>query len=91
MQPIRHALRHNATSAEATLWNYLKNKQLDGRTFHRQHSIGNYVVDFFCAVEKLAVELDGAGHFTNVGLEDDEARDAFLAKQGVRVLRFENR
>jgi len=91
MQSIRHTLRHNATSAEATLWNYLKNKQLDGRKFRRQHSIGNYVVDFYCASGKLAVELDGVGHFTSVGLENDDVRDAFMKEQGVRVLRFENR
>ena len=49
------------------------------------------MVDFYCPSEKLAIELDGAGHFTNVGLENDEVRERYIAAQGVRVLRFENR
>lgn len=91
MQPIRRDLRNNATSAEAALWKHLKGSQLEDRKFRRQHSVGNYVVDFYCPAEKLAVELDGAGHFTAVGLESDELREAYIAEQGVRVLRFENR
>ena len=55
----RKILRNNSTSAEATLWNILKNSQLDGRKFQRQHSIENFVVDFYCSAEKLIVELDG--------------------------------
>jgi very-short-patch-repair endonuclease len=45
-------LRNNSTSAEAALWNLLKNKQLEGRKFRRQQSIGKYIVDFYCSQEK---------------------------------------
>jgi very-short-patch-repair endonuclease len=64
----RKALRNNLTSAEATLWLCLKNKQLEGKRFRRQFSIGNYIVDFYCPEQKLAIELDGQGHFTVQGL-----------------------
>jgi very-short-patch-repair endonuclease len=47
-KPIRKHLRNNSTAAEATLWQMLKKRQLNGYKFRRQHSIGNYIVDFFC-------------------------------------------
>ena len=59
LRVLRRALRNNATNAEAILWRYLKRRQLKGRKFRRQHSIGPYIVDFYCPAEKLAVELDG--------------------------------
>ena len=86
----RKELRNNLTSAEAALWSLLKGKQLKGRKFRRQHSIGNYIVDFYCPAEKLAIELDGDGHFTSGGWEDDQEREEFLENQGIRVIRFEN-
>ena len=86
----RKELRKNITPAEATLWNSLKNKQLEGRKFRRQHSINNYILDFYCPSEKLVVELDGDHHFSDQGLENDQLRDAYLKSLGIKVLRFEN-
>jgi len=54
----RKNLRNNPTPAEKELWNYLKNKQLAGRKFRRQHSIDNFILDFYCPAEKLAIELN---------------------------------
>ncbi len=86
----RKNLRNNSTSAEAVFWLMIKNKQLEGRRFRRQFSLGSYILDFFCPKEKLAVELDGEAHYTLEGLEYDRRRDAFLKSQGITVLRFEN-
>ena len=86
----RQELRNNMTTAEATLWKYLKERQLEGRKFRRQHSVGNYILDFYCPKEKLAVELDGMHHFTTAGYESDKERDKYLESLGIRVLRFEN-
>jgi very-short-patch-repair endonuclease len=69
---FRKNLRNNSTSAEATLWGYLQNRQLEGRKFRRQHSIENYILDFFCPSEKLAIELDGNDHFTGYGQTHDK-------------------
>ena len=87
----RKSLRNNSTSTEAFLWNSLKSKQLKGRKFRRQFSVGNYILDFYCPAEKLCIELDGADHFTSVGYEYDEERTAFLNKLGIKVIRFENK
>jgi very-short-patch-repair endonuclease len=86
----RQALRNNPTPAERELWKYLQNKQLDGYKFRRQFSVGNYILDFYCTAVKLAVELDGAPHFTEEGKSYDKNRDEYLNSQGIRVLRFEN-
>jgi very-short-patch-repair endonuclease len=72
---IRKNLRSNGTEAEALLWRCLQKNKLKGRKFRRQHSIGNYVVDFYCAKEDLVIELDGAHHFTDEGREYDMIRD----------------
>jgi very-short-patch-repair endonuclease len=86
----RRELRNNLTSAEAALWLYLQRSQLEGRKFRRQHSIGLYIVDFYCPSEKLVVELDGAGHFDVIGNARDVDRTHYLEAQGLQVLRFEN-
>ena len=68
---------------------FLKNKQL-GKKFRRQHSVGPFILDFYCPEVKLAIELDGQHHFTSSGYEYDETRTAWLAQYDIRVIRFEN-
>jgi len=87
----RSELRRNPTPAEAVLWKNLRNKNLDGKKFRRQHGIGPFIVDFYCPEFRVAVELDGANHMTLIGSEEDGKRDEFMKRFNVRVLRFENR
>jgi very-short-patch-repair endonuclease len=87
----RDELRKQLTPAEASLWNMLKNSQLEGRKFRRQHSVGNYILDFYCPSEKLAIELDGARHFSGRGAAEDRERTAYLESKGILVIRFENK
>jgi len=91
LEKFRKELRSNLTPAEAVLWSSLQRKQLDGRKFRRQHSIGNYITDFYCPSEKLVIELDGADHFTPEGSEADEIRNSYLQELDIKVLRYENR
>jgi very-short-patch-repair endonuclease len=91
LKPNRRRLRNRSTSAEATLWDMLKNKQLKGKKFRRQHSLQNYIVDFYCSSDKLIIELDGNPHGDYVQIQKDELRDKELEDKGYRVLRFENR
>ncbi len=81
------ALRRNATSAEATLWNRLRDRQLGGFKFVRQIPIGRYVADFVCREHDLIIELDGGQHAESVR---DIERDKVLAAAGYRVLRYWN-
>ena len=87
----RKLLRKNLTPAEAALWRILKAKQLNGVKFRRQFSVGPYILDFYCPSHKLAIELDGAHHYTEEGMANDKVRDAFLKQHGIDVLRVENK
>ena len=91
LKSFRSSLRKRSTSAEAELWEMLKSKQLDGRKFRRQYSIGSYIVDFCCPSEKLVIELDGDSHGEYHKIQEDENRDKYIESLGFTVLRFENR
>jgi very-short-patch-repair endonuclease len=80
-------LRTNATDAETKLWFAVRDRRLAGVKFVRQKSIGPYVVDFVCRDRNLIVEVDGGRHAENTR---DQIRDAYLASEGYRVMRFWN-
>ncbi len=84
----RRRLRRSATDAERVLWQLLRNRQLAGAKFRRQHQDGPFVLDFYCLEHGLAIELDGSQHAERS--EDDLRRTEFLEGSGVRVLRFTN-
>jgi very-short-patch-repair endonuclease len=84
----RRALRRASTDAEAALWAQLRAKRFAGFKFRRQHPCGPYILDFYCARERLAVELDGGQHFEEVAIRYDERRTAYLRGHGIEVLRF---
>ena len=84
------ALRRGQTEAERRLWWLLRRKQLEGFRFRRQHPVDPYILDFYCWEQKLAIELDGSQHYDDEALAYDARRTAFLAGQGIRVLRFPN-
>ena len=87
----RKKLRSNLTPAEAYLWTHLKAKQLEAIKFVKQHSIGNYIVDFYCASEKLIIELDGEVHNNSIAQQYDDKRTNYLNSLGFTVIRFENK
>ena len=91
LKRLRKYLRNSLTSAEAVLWKNLQQSQVEGRKFRRQHSIGRYIVDFYCPECRLAIELDGQEHFNLIASEHDRTRTEYLTRLNVRVPRFENR
>ena len=83
-------LRKDMTPAEKKLWQHLSDGQLDGAHFRKQHAVGTYIVDFFCAKSKLVVEVDGDSHAEQV--EYDAKRTQWLNEEKhYRVIRFANR
>ncbi len=80
-------LRRDSTDVEMKLWQRLRNRQL-GVDFRRQHPAGPFILDFYCPVLGLAVELDGGQHA--IEPERDRIRDAWLLQRSVTVLRFWN-
>ncbi len=91
LKDVRKELRRNMTPAEAYLWIELKESKLEGRKFRRQHSINDFIVDFYCASEQLIIELDGNVHLNPAAEDKDRRREKILEKMGLKVLRFENR
>jgi very-short-patch-repair endonuclease len=83
-------LRRKATDAEKYLWSLLRNRQLAGYKFRRQHPLGRFVLDFYCHEAKLCVELDGGQHAETAQAEYDRERTAWLNQEGIRVIRFWN-
>jgi very-short-patch-repair endonuclease len=81
-------LRRNQNLVEALLWAELRNGKLKGLKFRRQHPVGPFVVDFYCAEARVSAELDGKTH---VGREKKDAeRQAWLESQGLLVIRCPN-
>jgi very-short-patch-repair endonuclease len=89
LQERARQLRHEMTPAEKCLWQHLRERKLDGAYFRRQHAIGPFVVDFFCAKAKLVVEIDGDTHSEQI--EYDTERTQWLNElKHYRVIRFTN-
>jgi len=80
-------LRRRMNEPERRLWSRVRANRLDGVHVRRQHPLGPYVLDFFCARARLAIEVDGGMHDEDRKARD-EVRDAWLASQGVRTLRL---
>jgi very-short-patch-repair endonuclease len=79
--------RHPLTPPEAKVWHGARDRQLAFK-FRRQHPIGRFIADFYCAEARLAIEIDGDIHGQLSQEEHDRARDAWLAERGHAVIRF---
>ncbi len=86
----RRLLRESQTDAERKIWGILRNKQMSGLKFYRQYSVGHYILDFFCPIKQLAIELDGGHHAEGVHAQHDEVRTKYLVQHKIQVLRFWN-
>jgi very-short-patch-repair endonuclease len=86
---LARGLRRTLSPPEARLWVRLRNRTAEFPAFRRQHPMGPYVLDFYCARAGLAVEVDGWSHGVGDRPTRDARRDAWLVGQGVHVLRIE--
>ncbi len=82
MHGLARKLRRRATLAETNLWQAIRNRQLNGHKFRRQVPIGSFVVDFYCASERLAIEVDGRIH--------NYQREELIESLGISILRIKN-
>ena len=82
------SLRQEMTPAEKLLWGRLRDRRLRGLKFRRQHPIGDFVVDFYCAAARLIVEVDGPVHVSQ--RERDAERQLRLEASGYRLFRCTN-
>ncbi|WP_324076576.1 MAG: DUF559 domain-containing protein [Erythrobacter sp.] len=82
--PAARAQRQSPSLPEGLLWRELRGKA-GGLKFRRQHPVGRYVLDFYCAAAKCGFEIDGIAHDMGALPQRDRARDAWLGEQGLRV------
>ena len=83
-------LRENQTEAEENLWLAVKDNQVEGYKFRRQHPLSIYIADFYCHALKLVIEIDGGYHLDEEQQLLDKKRTADLEFQGLNVIRFTN-
>ena len=83
-------LRKKKTNAEETLWQAIRNKEIENCKFRRQHPVGQFIADFYCHEKKLVIEIDGGYHNETEQKTYDEARTQAINEFGVRVIRFTN-
>jgi len=81
-------MRANQTEAELVLWQVLRANRFQGLHFRRQQVIGGFIVDFYCHVGELVIEVDGPIHAAQK--EYDAEREQVLTEMGLRVLRVSN-
>lgn len=84
---LARKLRAEMTPPEIALWQTLR-KRPGGHKFRRQHPAGIYVLDFFCAKAKLAIEVDGLAHDSASVISKDAVRSRFLREQGIATTRI---
>jgi len=87
LRDARKNLRRAITTEEKILWYEIWHNKL-GYKFRRQHSIGNFIADFFCTTKRLIIELDGGQHLDSV--EYDKERTEYFESLGIKVIRFWN-
>ena len=88
LKPLAQEMRRAPTPGEDRLWQALRRRQIDGFRFRRQHALGQFIVDFYCARARLVIEVDGPVH--QYVSDQDRVRQDFLERLGLQVLRFTN-
>lgn len=78
------------TEAETKLWAKLRDRQVEGLKFRRQHALGPYIANFVCLEKRLVIEVDGGQHALDKNIATDARRTVQLAADGYQVLRFWN-
>jgi len=80
-------MRRQPTNAEAVMWHLLRDRRFARFKFRRQVPFQNFILDFVCFESRILVEIDGSQHIENL---HDQERDAVLAREGFRVIRYWN-
>ena len=90
ISPIEFARlrRQMSDEFERLMWQLLRNRQRCNQKFRREHPLGIYTADFYCAAAKLVIEVDGTSHLSDEAKQYDAARDVWMKSHGIRIIRF---
>ena len=86
----RRKLRQDIVKAEKIIWDKIRNRQIEDCKFRRQYSVDKFVIDFYCPILKLAIEIDGESHFKDGMAEYDRERQSYIESLGIKFIRFTN-
>lgn len=84
----RQYLRNNMTKWEVRLWKDMKGRKMFGFKVRRQYGVHNYIIDFYCPVLKLAIEIDGDVHYFDEKIKKDREKDDYLNAEGIKLIRI---
>ena len=90
LRRFARGMRREPTRAESRIWGWLRARRFSEWKFRRQHPIGRYIVDFYSAELKLAIELDGSHHAAEWMIDHESERTRELRSRGIEVLRIPN-
>src|SRR5882762_8939407 len=88
---LARQMRRRPTPAERHAWTLLRNRGILDLKFHRQHVLHGFIVDFYCASERVVIELEGSPHDGAAQQIYDRARAAFLTAAGYRIIGVRNK
>jgi len=80
--------RRHANEFARDVWQLVRDRQIGGVKFRREHPVGPYTLDFVCLELKLDLEIDGKEHWSVAGRQHDAERDAYLRSLGFEILRI---
>jgi len=83
-------MRKKPTEAERRVWQLVRGRRVQGLKFRRQAVIAGFIADFYCAEQRLILELDGSFHEDQEVRDYDLCRDEVLRKPGYKVIRIAN-
>ncbi|MBA4748760.1 MAG: DUF559 domain-containing protein [Sphingopyxis sp.] len=72
---------------EVLLWRLLRGRP-EGVKFRKQHPVGDFAIDFYCAEKRIGIEIDGIAHVMGENPAKDARRDAILAEKGIEIIRI---
>jgi very-short-patch-repair endonuclease len=84
-------LRNNSTHSEIKLWMQLKGEAFGKYDFHRQKPVDNYILDFFCPLLMLGIEVDGSSHNFEDVVQKDLIKEQRMNEMGITIIRFTDR
>jgi very-short-patch-repair endonuclease len=88
---ISRRLRRRSTPTEDVVWELVRDRRMLGLKFRRQHPVGPFIADFYCAELSIVLELDGNVHRDLIQREKDQYRDQWMTERGINVIRVWNR
>ncbi len=82
--------RKTSTPAEEKLWQLLRKKQILKYKFRRQYVVAGFILDFYCPLLRIGIEVDGGIHDDPQVATYDRRRECIITQHRITILRIRN-